>query len=463
MHSYLLLVCVLLPISFGGITESYISEGIPLDHHEGAFLTTDSQGAPLKVTYDLHILSEPLIKNLDGEPTVKTVECDMEQISMEIGFSSKSAAAKFYVDISNNFNSTFITGGIKWNCNGGTGNPSVIIRRVLDGYVTGDKVNLTTTSGHYQQIIKQGDMVIQSDSHLSGIKPGHDPLGFENLICIGFNVDGQCNDNAQPFDIYRNKYISLTCEDCYLGARAYFYMELKFGFFKLKKIGAGFKRINAKAGLEFGFSASGSWSMNMDKTWEIVKHATLVDLMIGPVPINVWFSIPIQVVANSDFLAEAEARIGAKGEWDIGDAYIEWTEEAGWASVQPTPKFTWTPTVEGEASFHASADVALIPSIVVHAEYLLTTTYLVDPTLYIQAHGDLNNKQLCADMQYEVKSQVEADFGINIPFTRIHFDKQFGPKTLFDTGKQEIGHWCVGDKGKEEVDILDLDIFPVLE
>ena len=60
----------------------------------------------------------------------------------------------------------------------------------------------------------------------------------------------------------------------------------------------------------------------------------------------------------------------------------------------------------------------------------------------MQAQGDAD-KQLCASLGYDVDITIGAELDINVNWLNIHEDKVFGPKTLYSSGAQPIGHWCV--------------------
>lgn len=426
----LLFICY----SLGAIVNSYIdTDGTPIDHHVGSYLIKDNSGTLYRVTYDVDMLGGNLIINLDEKTTIRKVTCDLSNIELVVEFGSQTEATNFFKVMNLKTYTRFVT-GTKWNCNDVQDNSKMLMRRVLSADLNKNTVLLHTAQGFYEESIKDGRVTLDRVDI---------PQEISKTFCLGVNTNSECNAAKGPIPIYQNKYMNLQCGNCFLGAKATVFLDVQISYFKLKKIASGLRDIGVNAAFVLDLTAQGQWAVGYDKLYKIVDNAVIIQFWIGPIPITIWYEIPLQVVANAKVDAQIQASAGAKANWKIGDAYVSWDDKEGWKLVKPQPVFTWEPVLSASGYLNANADLSIIPSFVIHAMRILQAGIKMTPTLMAEVHGDIEKKEVCADLKYHVNSEAGAEVHINIPLIRIRYDKVFGPYTIFDTGIKPIGHWCI--------------------
>lgn len=378
------------------------------------------------------MLGGNLIINLDERKSINRVICDISHIELIIEFSNQAEANNFYRVINSQSTARFVTGS-RWNCSDDNDNTKMLMRRVLKASLSGSVVTLVTAQGYYEESIKDGRVTLDRVE----LPPEH-----SKTFCLGVNSNDQCTEARGPLPLYSNKYITLSCSNCFVGAKATVFLDLDISYFKLRRIASGLKDISVNAAFVLDLTAQYSWSAGFDKTYKIVDQRVIIEFWIGPIPITIWYEIPLNIIANAKIDAQMQATAGAKAVWKIGDAYVSWDENTGWKMAKPTPTFTWEPVLKVTGNFNAEANLAIVPSFVIHAMRMLQAGVKMTPAVTFEAHGDIEKREVCADLNYRVNSEASAEIHINIPLIRIRYDKVFGPYSLFDTGVKPIGHWC---------------------
>ena len=428
-----IMLMLLAASALGAIVKSYVDpDGTPIDHHLGSYLIKDRNDALYRVTYDVHMLGGNLIINLDERASINKVTCDISNIELVIEFTNPNEAMAFYRTINSQATARFVTGS-RWNCSDAQDNSMMLMRRVLKATVNQRVVILGTAQGYYEESIKDGRVTLDRVEL---------PAEHSKTFCLGVNTQGDCNTATSPIPLYSNKYISLTCSNCFVGAKATVFLDLDISYFKLRRIASGLRDISVNAAFVMDLTAQGSWSAGFDKTYKIVDHRVIIQFWIGPIPVTIWYDIPLQVIANAKIDAQMQATAGAKATWKIGDAFVSWDENNGWKMAKPNPSFTWEPVFKVTGNFNAEAGLSIIPSFVIHCMRMLQAGVKMTPAMMFEAHGDIEKKEVCADLSYKVNSEASAEIHINIPLIKIRYDKVFGPYSLFDTGVKPIGHWC---------------------
>ena len=455
----LLLVFVCAYLVWPRLIKEYVDEaGIALQHHMGKHHVKDNKGISHLIGYNVHMLGEPKVTYLDNMTFIESIECDIDHTEMKITLNSTEGAQILFGMVMVNDKEkefeAYVTGTDKWGCeHKKTDINTFIMRKVLGGYVEQENpkvVIFLTDMAYYDQLIKDGSIYVDKPEAVEdlpwdeGEGEGDVEAGYSKKVCLGYNAGASCEDAAKPINIFSNQYFDLACEDCYIGAEAYIFMEIHFSWFHLSKVAAGLKGMEVNAALELGMTAHAKWSAAYEKLFNVVEHATIVHFTVWFIPFNIWFQIPLDIRANANMQVVGNARMGAKAKLNIGDAYLQWTKKHHWEQVKPNPTFQWTPILEGDYNFAADASLAIIPSFDMHIDNLISSKLTIDPTLYADLHteekhdGQKSHQVLCADLKYQVFADWEATLGLNIPFKWIHLDKHFGPDRIFDTGEQKI-------------------------
>lgn len=427
--AFLLLICS----AFGTIVKSYIDEqGRPIDHHVGTYLVKDKMQNLYRVKYDVEMLGGNLIINVDEVKGIRKVQCDITNIELMVDFNSVPDAYSFYKTITAGNYERFVSGA-EWNCSDVQTGSMMLLRKVIEVEINGVSVLLRTSDGSYEEAIKDGSFSLDR---------AEEPQEHAKTLCFGVNQNKECTAASRPLPIYHNKYIDVQCSNCFVGAKATVFIDIKISWFKLRYASAGLRDIAINGGFVLDMAAQGSASGTIDKTYSLVDAGLVVQFWIGPIPITIWYEIPLRMVATAAVSAQAKATAGVTANWNFGNAFVTWDENNGWKVAKPNPTFTWTPILKGEASFDAEASLAIIPSFIIHAMRLVHAGVKVTPTVMLAAHGDTTKKELCADLTYKIIGDIFAGITINVPFVKL-FEKNFGPYELFNTGVKPIGHWCV--------------------
>jgi len=352
-------------------------------------------------------------------------------VELLIIFGTDAQAHDFYKVISSQTTERYVTSS-RWHCNSTKPSSRVLLSRVLDADLNKQTVLLRTAEGHYEEAIKNGVF------SLSKAEVGN----HEETICFGVNTM-DCASPKESIPIFSDSHISMTCSECFVGAKATVFIEVEIYFFKLKKISTGLKNINVAGSFVLDMAANYGWSGTMDKTYYAVPNSAIIEFWVGAIPIAISYEIPLQIKASAIITANAAAAVGAKANWNIGDAFVSWSDNTSWVVSKPNPVFSWDHVLHGSAEFNAESEISLIPSINVNAEKLVQVGMKLIPTVYTKVNGNIENKELCADLSYRVICETQAELHVNIPLIFVQIDKIFGPLTLLDTEVQPIGHYCV--------------------
>ncbi len=436
MKTYLALL-LLLGCTFGAVIRSYVDEkGRQIDQHVGSYMVKDQANTLYRVTYDVEMLGGDLVTNMDEVSGIRQVQCDLTNTEMVVNFNSVPDAYSFYKSIKTDGGlDKFLTSG-KYNCSEVQSDSFMTLRRVVEAEISGVTVLLRTSQGTYEETIKEGHIQLE---------PADQPSEHSKTFCFGVNSNSDCSAASRPIPLYHNNYVDLSCSNCFVGAKATVFLDFKISWFKLRHIGTGMRDISINGAFVLDLAAQASASGSIDKTYRIVDQGLVVQFWIGPIPITIWYEIPLRLVASAMMNIQAHATAGAKATWSLGNAYVEWDESYGWRVAKPAPAFHWEPVLSGEASFNAEASLAIIPSVIVHVMRIAQAGVRLEPSLLLTAEGDTQKKQLCADLSYKVVADISAAVSMNLPLIKL-FEKTFGPYEILNTGVKPIGHWCVGAK-----------------
>jgi hypothetical protein len=260
--------------------------------------------------------------DLDETPTVASVTCDIDGTSLLTHFSNSADAVNFIGRV-NPFE-TFVVGGAQWGCVDRDGAATVITRRInsftLDD--TNTTVALATSVARYDEIMKEGNISFSS-SNASLNEPS-------KTVCLGYNVDASCKDAKQPIPLYSNSHLSVQCSDCFLGLEATLFVDIELHGWKLRSLAGGLRGIAINAAVIADMTATGSWSTGVQKTLNVVTNKPIISFKIGLIPLQISYSIPVNVDAQFEFDATAHAQVGLTGVWSIGDAYVSWDPDNRW-------------------------------------------------------------------------------------------------------------------------------------
>jgi hypothetical protein len=299
-------------------------------------------------------------------------------------------------------------------------------------------VFLNTAATKYTEVFNNATISFGATGNSCGVSDT-----TSTSVCLGVNTNKQCNAAAEEIPIYSDSQITVSCSNCFIALQADLFLEVNIEFFYMTSFSGGFENVAAVGSLVVDLSAQDSWSVGVDKTYPVVTSDTIVDFWIGPVPIHIWFSLPLELQFDSTFQTSGKAQVGADIQYDIGGLSVAWDWKSGWSMVKPTPQLTTTPVLSGEANFNAENTLQLLPSFIINADSFFSASFNVSPMVSAQTTGSTESSQICTDVSWNLGVTAEADLNINIPWFAIHKSKSFGPYTVYESGTQNLPQFCV--------------------
>lgn len=253
----------------------------------------------------------------------------------------------------------------------------------------------------------------------------------DKSFCLGWNT-ADCQGPQTSFNLFKNKFLTADCDNCFLGLSGVAFAKLEFSSFKLKDVEAGFKNLNVKGGLGVSVEAAKSFNYAFNKVYPIIKSLDIASFYIGPVKVHIWVDMPIELDFGASANLDARISLGDNVNLALGSLYFDYTPGKGVSVVKPVliptvaPYLTTTATANGEAFFR------VIPSVNFHVDNLLEFSTTLYPQLNAVASASLASRQACASGSYEVRAYVSGKV----------INYNFGPQTLFDTGIKSLGEIC---------------------
>lgn len=431
----ILFLVFLISTAYTAVVRTFTDEqGRLIEQHADAFLTRGADNVLYKITYDAEIQGGNFITSLDSITGIDKVLCDVNDIEMIIDFHSVPEAYALYNKIKDEGYEKYVT-SLKYNCSNSKTKPFVNLKEVLTVELNQNTILIRTALGSYERLFRQANVRVE---------PVPDSEGYEKTLCLGVNANEDCSAAGAPLTLYQNNFIDITCSNCFVGTKATAFFDFKISWFKLRHIGAGFKAISVNAAFVLDMVAKAAASGGLDRKY-LAAGGIVLQFYIGAIPIVVIYQIPIRILADAMIEIVASAKIGATATWQLGDAFVEWDEHTGWKKGKIAPKFKWDHVLDGDVTFKAGASVSIIPSVELSLLQIITAGVTVTPSVRASAEGSIKTKELCADLFYRVAGELYATISMNIPFIK-SANWKFGPASLFDTGEQKIGHWCIKKK-----------------
>jgi len=366
------------------------------------------------------------------------MQCDIDSTHFLMDFDTTAHMAAF-ISATPPFN-TFVTSNGKFaECVPQNG---LLLHRVIGVTQTGTKqVELAASPARYDEVMENANVSLTRVGSCQS----------NDFVCLGVNVDGTCTRAKQSIPIYSlQNYLDIQCTNCFLGFHTEVFFQMKITLWKLTLLSGGLRNIGINAGTVLDLTSQAAWSAAIDKKYDLVQQLVVLKFNIGPIPVRIWFEIPVEIKADARFSENAHAQVGVTGQLNIGDAYLEWTPSSHWVVHKPTPSFTWAPVLSGDANFYGHVDFAIIPTLTMHIDNLFDYSITLDPTLHLDIKGQAKAvppaAKLCADLSYDATIVSNAHLTIDIPWLFIHEDKSWGPTTIMDTGVQPIASKCVATR-----------------
>ncbi len=374
-----------------------------------------SGGKNYNVNFSTSGYSDDHFINVEYIEGITNILRDIDKTRMIIEFSGTKFLEKFIVKLT--IEPIFII-------------DDVDIRRLLNYNYTNNKLELQTTPASYSEVFEHADISMNTID------------GCDVPVCLGVNTNN-CNNPSGNIPIYDNKYITVTCIDCFVGFYTDVFFDMKIRWFKLESLSGGFKNMVLNGALVLDGKGNYAWSVGIDKILPIVKPTTIITFYIGPVPIRIWFEIPVEEKADFSIHTSAELEVGATMKWTLGDNYLSWDDKNHWQHHKSTPNFEWNPVLSVSGNLDAESSVSLSPTIILHVNDIYTFWLTIDPILYGNVIGSIEKKQVCGTLSYDVDLIIKSELHIDIPLIHTKLDKTWGPTIVYDSGEKPIGTKCI--------------------
>lgn len=298
-----------------------------------------------------------------------------------------------------------------------------------------NSLEITTAQAKYDEVFESANISLNTYQ-------GCDEIDVP--FCLGVNTDKSCSASAGPIPLYNNPKLGLTvtCSNCFTGFYADVFFDMKIRFFKLESLSGGFRNMAVTGAIVTDTRGSYSWSVGIDKTLQLVKPTTIIIFHIGPVPIRLWFEIPVEEKMDISVKAGGEVEVGATGKWKLGDNYMSWDVNKHWVHHTSAPVFTWSPVLKVSGYLDAESSASLSPTVILHVDNIYTMWLTLIPTLYASVTGSVKDRKVCAKASYEVEAIFKAEISINIPIIHKGYEHVWGPERIWDMSSP-IGEICV--------------------
>ena len=284
---FLIIFILALNTVLGDLINSYIDhEGNAIDHYISNQVLNDANNNLYRVIYDAKILGSNLIVNLDKANGIKNIYCDISNIEFTIVFANNDYATSFAKVMNTQSRTKFIT-GMKWNCSSIDSSSKVLMRRVFNATASNNIVNLDTAQGYYEETMLSLSLSIEKKK---------DQNDFP--LCLGANSN-DCIKSKKPLPIYKNKHISVQCQDCYIGMKTT--MEIRLNISKvLKHIDLSLKDIEINSGFVMNHTSDGNRGAGKEYNYMAKEPTVIMNFWIGPVPVSIWYEIPLAISGGSE-------------------------------------------------------------------------------------------------------------------------------------------------------------------
>lgn len=436
-------LCVMCAILAGIHASNLLDNPDNLVERKAASQRICMMGGEYALQYDTVGLHSKFFFNLDNL-NIAEVRCTGNGYTVLVVFGSVNEAKNFASKLV--AGESIVTSFGKYHSCGGrykSDESGFLMRRVVEMEVSGNRVVLDTAHVAYTEVIADGRITLEPLSKSCETALGYN---YDKHICLGMNSH-DCASANQPFTIYQDQYITITCADCFIGFQADVFFDIEFGSKLVNSVQTGLKNINLDAALILDAVVTKQWGTGVDKIVNLINNLPILNFQLGPIPFHLWFNLPVEVTASATFLATAQADVGAQWDWAMGDMMVHWAKGDGWSYTGPTPVLNSKTYINGSVSFNGDIQFAIIPTPTLTVDNVISYTWTLTPELTATVEGSTTNMQICANVSYDVNLSYQSVLSLDILDDHQH--DVFGPKTIWDSGNRAIAGTCVTEAGEE--------------
>eukprot|EP01087_Luapelamoeba_hula_P017460 TRINITY_DN5507_c0_g1_i1.p1 TRINITY_DN5507_c0_g1~~TRINITY_DN5507_c0_g1_i1.p1 ORF type:complete len:983 (-),score=152.47 TRINITY_DN5507_c0_g1_i1:111-3026(-) len=421
------------------------------------------------MSYNVTMAESYNLIDLPSFPGFRKLDCNAGGNNFRIEWHHDDNRKEFFRQV--NGYTTFLTGNkaLSDRCNG-LFDTTVFLFRVTslkDTTIPFIKyqAEVGVSSSRYDEVFQQADISMQPDDNVFCGAPTVTNMHADasEHVCLGVNTNSACNAAQQSLLMYTGQYLTVQCSNCYFALQTDIFFELHIKDYWVQARSGGYKNMVLDAAMILDVLAHVQWNSGTNVSEDAVAPTTILDFAIGPIPVRIWFEIPLRRLAEVEVDIKASVSAGVLAHWSIGDHYVTYTAGSGWSHVKPNPVLSWRPMIGPvTAQFNASALLGLIPTFAFHVDSIFWTTLTIDPEITLAANGSLARRQVCASAKGAVTVTAYAELDFNIPFIYLHLDAYWGPQTVYSSGTKPLGSVCHNFQSTPPTGDADPDDTPFL-
>ena len=253
-------------------------------------------------------------------------------------------------------------------------------------------------------------------------------------------MNPQCTGPAAQLPIFASDLLDVTCTSCYAGVRADFFLNASIHGFHLHNISAGISDVHVEADMTAAATSTKAGAAGQNITVDLVPPTTIFDVALGPLPLRLWFAVPVQRAALAHASEALAMTAGAKATLDLGAVGVEYVSGAGWSTIKPgAPTIAFVENV-GKPTGGAQLDVSLqlAPTLALHLDNIFDMWVSVDPHAELHAKANADGVG-CVNGTASTQVYLGASLDISVPEIDLKIYGHLGPEVVYDSGVKELG------------------------
>merc|ERR1711865_807625 len=79
----------------------------------------------------------------------------------------------------------------------------------------------------------------------------------------------------------------------------------------------------------------------------------------GPIPVNIKFQVPMELEYELDLSESADVHLGGAVDVNLGDHYLSWNSDEGFATTSSGVNVDWTPTIVADGQVNCKLNLRM--------------------------------------------------------------------------------------------------------
>jgi hypothetical protein len=283
----------------------------------------------------------------------------------------------------------------------------------------------------FHEVIKTGKISVRPIKKVNHQEVLRNEREKDFPFCYGFNTK-DCQSPSESIDIFHNNYIDLSCDNCFIGLSGDAFAEIEIDWFKIKQVEGGFKNLNIKGGIGVNLDGKYSTTYGFDKTYQLVSKFTIASFDLGPIPVDLWMEIPVEIILNAGLNSDTNIKTGVNLDWPAGNLFLEWDSDQGFKFNGPTDNVNIKPYLDYKVVVEGDLGFKILASVKLHLDNIFEIESDIIPEIDFTLNAD-QKPELCIDGTYRLDVEYQGYVEKN----------KFGPNTIYDSGNRELLKVCI--------------------